>query len=354
MPQASADRCKIPPGFWRALESVRIRPNDLLHRARLPPNLPLDRDGVLTTAQYFDLMAALGELSDLPAVGLRLAEHADTSAHPPSTVAAFYARDLRDGLARLARFKRLCTPQRLVIAEELGRCIVTVDWLHALGPEPPASVDITFATLVELARRGTGRRIVPSVVELARPRSPHAYYEGYYGAPVRFDCARNALVLDAADLDQVFPGHNAAMIEMMTPALASELRKLDRPLTVSEQVVAALKASLPSGRPEIGDVARLLGFSERTLQRRITEEGGSFKELLLEARQETCRRLLSDIAIQMDEVAYMLGYQDTRSFYRAFRDWEGVTPSTWRRRHMAGPAQASEPEVPSVDGDRAA
>lgn len=349
MAHAPADRCKIPPGFWRAVEHIGIRPADLLHRARLPLNLPLAGDGILTTAQYFALLAALGELSDLPAVGLHLVEHADTAAHPPSTVAAFYARDLRDGLARLARFKRLCTAERLVVTEAQGRCVVTVDWLHAAGPEPAVSVDLTFATLVELARRGIGRRVVPWSVELRRPPAPGGAHARYFGAPVRFNAARDALIFDAADLDCPFPGHNAAMIELVTPALTSELQKLDRPVTISEQVITALKASLPSGRPDIGDVARRLGFSERTLQRRITDEGTSFKDLLVEARQETCRHLLADIAVQIDEIAYMLGYQDTRSFYRAFKDWEGVTPATWRDRHRAAQADGGDGAEPATE-----
>nr|WP_315381247.1 AraC family transcriptional regulator [uncultured Sphingomonas sp.] len=335
MVKAPADRCKIPPGFWRAVEAAGVRPLDLLHRAQLPLNLPLASEGILTTAQYFALMAALGQLSEMPAVGLHLVEFADTAAHPPSTVAAFYARDLRDGLERLARFKRLCTAERLVVTQEQDRCVVTIDWLHAAGPEPEVSVDLTFATLMELARRGIGRRVMPRAVELSRPMASHREYERYFGVPVRFDRPRNALTFDIADMDTPFPGHNAAMIELLTPALTSELQNLDRPVTISEQVVTALKARLPSGRPDISDIARQLGMSERTLQRRITDEGTSFKELLVEARQATCRHLLADIAVQIDEVAYLLGYQDTRSFYRAFKDWEGVTPATWRHRHRA-------------------
>ena len=71
-------------------------------------------------------------------------------------------------------------------------------------------------------------------------------------------------------------------------------------------------------------------MSERTLQRRITDEGATFRALLVEARQELGRRLLSDAAIGIDEVAYLLGYQDTSSFYRSFREWEGMTPNHWR------------------------
>ncbi|MBL9056932.1 MAG: helix-turn-helix transcriptional regulator, partial [Rhodobacteraceae bacterium] len=79
--------------------------------------------------------------------------------------------------------------------------------------------------------------------------------------------------------------------------------------------------------------ARELGLSERTLQRRITEQGASYRGLLDEARQELGRHLLADGQNGIDEIAFLLGFQDTSSFYRAFRSWEGVTPSQWRSRH---------------------
>jgi AraC-like DNA-binding protein len=72
------------------------------------------------------------------------------------------------------------------------------------------------------------------------------------------------------------------------------------------------------------------------LQRRIAEEGTTFRDLLVAARQELCQELLSDSSMNIDEVACLLGYQDTSSFYRAFKDWEGITPSQWIALNGAG------------------
>ena len=74
-------------------------------------------------------------------------------------------------------------------------------------------------------------------------------------------------------------------------------------------------------------VARDLGISERTRQRRVTDDGSTIRTLLAEARQELGRLLLADPAMEIDEIACLLGYQDTSSFYRGVRQWEGVTPS---------------------------
>ncbi|MNI96216.1 HTH-type transcriptional regulator VirS [compost metagenome] len=75
-------------------------------------------------------------------------------------------------------------------------------------------------------------------------------------------------------------------------------------------------------------------MSDRTLQRRLTEENTSFKHLLTQARHEQAREYLADPSLDIKEVAFLIGYEDQNSFYRAFRLWEGATPSDWRTEHL--------------------
>ncbi len=138
-------------------------------------------------------------------------------------------------------------------------------------------------------------------------------------------------MLNAPDLDLPFPGHNPELIQMLTPALADAVREIEAQVTIGEQVKGTLKRTMASGRHDVAAVARDLGLSQRTLQRRIAAEGQTFRALLTEARQELGRQLLSDLTIDVEEVAYLLGYQDANSFYRAFREWENMTPGHWRR-----------------------
>ncbi|CAN7355873.1 AraC family transcriptional regulator ligand-binding domain-containing protein [Agrobacterium tumefaciens] len=332
---AQADKCKIPQAFWRAAERFGILPAALLRQARLPAALHLGDQTFVTTSQYFALMQALTDLSGDPALGIRMVQTVDTAVHPPSSLAAFYARDYRDGLTRLARFKRLCTPEQLRLVEADGDCAVHVDWPFAPGVEPAISIDITFATLVELGRRATGQDIKPRRLELTRSGPVTATHAEYFGCPIRTGAARDVLVLDAFDLDRPFPGHNPEMLDMLTPALSAALGEIEAHTSVAEQVKIVLKRSLASGQPSLSDVARQLGMSDRTLQRRITEEGSTFRELLSDARRDLGRYLLADPTTDIEEVACLLGYQDTTSFYRAFREWEGMPPNRWREINRA-------------------
>jgi AraC-like DNA-binding protein len=98
-------------------------------------------------------------------------------------------------------------------------------------------------------------------------------------------------------------------------------------------VKGVLKPLLAKGRPGIDDVAREIGTSARTLQRRLLEEGATFQQLVQEARRELARHYLRHSSLELNETAYLLGYEDAHSFFRAFQDWESTSPGEWRARH---------------------
>ncbi len=327
---ASVDRCKLSQAVWRTLDSLGLRATAILRQAKLPTTLHLHEQVLVTTAQFFAIWRAIEELTDEPGFGIRLVETTSTMGHKPTFLVACLAADYRDGLSRTARFKRLCSPDQLHFEERDGHFSITSEWPTATEPVPSLLVDTTFAFLLELGRRGPGHHLTPVRVDIAHAAPRTEVHRTYFGCPVRYGAPSNALVLRSADLDRPFPGHNPDLLKLLTPALTKALDEIEAQSSVGEQVKIVLKRALASGRPEIGDVARELGTSERTLQRRITQEGTTFRALLNEARKELVRQLLADASMEVEEMAYLLGYQDTNSFYRAFKEWEGMTPGRWR------------------------
>ena len=91
-----------------------------------------------------------------------------------------------------------------------------------------------------------------------------------------------------------------------------------------------LRRLLSGSRPDLRMIGKELGISERTLQRRITEEGTTFRQLLNEIRHELVRQYLDNASVEITEAAFLIGYEDPNSFYRAFGSWEGKTPAEWR------------------------
>lgn len=90
-------------------------------------------------------------------------------------------------------------------------------------------------------------------------------------------------------------------------------------------------AGLEDGTSSIGDVAKRLATSSRTLQRRLAEIGTSHADLLDETRTELARRYLGERSLSIPEVAFLLGYADVPTFHRAFKRWTQRTPGEHRR-----------------------
>lgn len=330
-----ADKIKLPDAFWEGIKRVGLARADIVREARI--SLAVIRDQApLSTAQFFAVWQVLVELSHDPAIGLRIATGLEGAVMPPSFMAAYHARDFRDALQRVARFKRLCAPEDVCIYEHGERCEIIVTWIHAESlAAPPALVDATLASLMELGRRGTGAPLTALSVELMRPENARADYEQYFGCHVCFGAERDCLVLRRADLDKLFVSYNAELLKILIPVLDRRLEQQSHSATLTEQIRCVLRHRLTAGRPDVRSVAGELAMSERSLQRKLTNEGLTFQTLLSETRHQLALEYLADPALAVIEVAYMLGYEDQNSFFRAFRQWEALTPTAWRSRHMA-------------------
>jgi AraC-like DNA-binding protein len=123
---------------------------------------------------------------------------------------------------------------------------------------------------------------------------------------------------------------NAELLAMLAPQLDEELKQNKRQETFRECVHSAIQKKLTGRRPRIQDVARELRVSSRSLQRHLQDSGSSFQRVLEEARRQLARHYLINSMLELNEAAYLLGYEDVNSFVRAFRAWEGVPPAHWR------------------------
>jgi AraC-like DNA-binding protein len=250
-------------------------------------------------------------------------------------LAPFHARDWRDALQRLARYKQMCSPhERLHVREEGVDCSVHVEWLTPVS-ERETLTDMVFGALMVLGRRGTGQALRARRVEFDHAKADTRVYEEYFGCPVRTDAGADRLVLDTADLDRPFLSYNAELLDLLSPALERALADQQARVPIAQQVKRLLKRRLATNRPDMATIAKQLALSERTLQRRLADEGTRFQDLLTEARRELAHDYLVNKQLDMGDVAYLLGFDDQNSFFRAFRQWEGETPARWRASRLA-------------------
>jgi AraC-like DNA-binding protein len=323
-------RFRVSSILPRKLDELGLSPVVVLRQAELPLGLFDQEKILLTTEEMFALYQGISAVSKDPAIGLKLGTEERVERYDPVAIAALYTRSFRDALQRLARYKQLTCPEEIRLVERGGEFLVQFIWLLADQPEPTLLVDACFAWIVGIGRRGTGLPVNPKRIEFQRPEKHRKMHEAHFRCPVNFAARQNVLVFSKADIDRPFLTHNADLLAMVAPQLEAELTRQLAQKTISEQVKGIVKKLLAGRRPALQDVARELHLSTRTLQRRLTDEGVTFQHLMEGARRELAQHYLLHSSLELSETAYLLGYEDANSFFRAFHHWEGTSPAEWR------------------------
>jgi AraC-like DNA-binding protein len=107
---------------------------------------------------------------------------------------------------------------------------------------------------------------------------------------------------------------------------------------IEAQVERLVTSHLVRGVPPIEDIAPQLALSSRTLQRRLSERGTTFAEVVERARRRLAERYLEDERLSLAEIGFLVGFSDPSNFHRAFRRWTGETPTTFRARNRSRPS----------------
>lgn len=330
---------RVPGRLARKLEELEVPVAGVLRRAGLPQDLFQQTRVLVSTDELFAFWNAVGEVSKDPAIGLKLGSETKTEGFHPSGLAALSTENFGAAIQHLARYKQLTCPEEMLSEMEADEWILRFRWLLAVDVEPQPLIEYCFAWVQTIGRHGSGTRISPLRIELLQPRSHVKAIERYFSCPVVIGASRNAIVFRAKDAQCPFITRNAELLDMLAPQFEQELKQRNEDDTFVERVRGAIQQRLTGHRPGMEDVARDLHMSSRTLQRRLQESGSTYQHVLDDARRQMARYYLGNSVLELNEAAYLLGYEDASSFVRAFRTWEGVPPGVWRETHRAAVTQ---------------
>ena len=326
---------RVSGSTFSKLEELGVPASAVLRRAGLPQGYIDQPRVLLKTQELFALWRAIGEVSTNPAIGLLLGTESKTERFHPMGLAALSTENLGAAVQQMARYKQLTCPEEILQQKDDERWGIQFRWLLADEVEPPVLIECCFAWVLSIARLGTGTRLSPLRVEFVQPRAHVRTIERHFGCPVVCGAPRNAIVFRAADAQRPFVTRNAELLAMLAPQFEEELKEENGDENFVERVRLAIQQKLTGRRPTIEDIADALHISSRTLQRRLQDAGSSFQRVLEEARRQLARRYLNNSVLELNEAAYLLGYEDGNSFVRAFRTWEGIPPARWREQQRA-------------------
>ena len=308
----------------------------VLRRAGLTQDFFKPARILVSTEQLFALWFAIGVVSDDPLIGIKLGTVTRTEHFHPMAIAALSTGNLVAAVKHLARYKKLTAPEEILNELDESEFSVSFRWLLAVDAEPYALSDYCLAWTLSLARVGIGnQKLTPVRIECLQPRPNLRPFERHFGCELMGGASRNAIIFRAADATATFVTRNTELLDLLAPQFEEQLKQFKTEDTFVELVRSAIQDRLTGHRPSINVIAQTLHMSSRTVQRRLQEAGYSFQRVLDEARHQMSRYYLSNSALELNEAAYLLGFEDPNSFGRAFRTWEGVPPSDWRESHRA-------------------
>ncbi|MEM6490576.1 MAG: helix-turn-helix domain-containing protein, partial [Pseudomonadota bacterium] len=161
--------------------------------------------------------------------------------------------------------------------------------------------------------------------------SRRAAHEAFFRCPIRYGADGDALAIPTDVADKPNRLGDQGVSAFLDAHLDDELNQLATDDDWDGRIRAQIAEALSDGPPSIAEVARRLGVSTRTLQRRLSENGVAFQILRDGARRDLAETLLRKTQYGLSEVAFLTGFSEQSSFNRAFKRWNGQTPAAFRQ-----------------------
>lgn len=197
----------------------------------------------------------------------------------------------------------------------------------------PHQIEAVLAAVITLGSWVKGAPICPRRVQFSESRiGPLAGYRDAFGCAAEFEQAFSGMLLDNAVLDSPLPQADPEFAQVHVQYAAARLAALDHPALSIAQLREWIHQRMDRDVPRRATAAQALGMSERTLARRLREQGRTFESLIDDVRRELALQAIGDTRRTVADIAQSLGFAEARTFHRAFLRWTAMTPGDWRKR----------------------
>lgn len=296
--------------------------------------LPFQDSTDLPTEVYYQLLERILELIDIPSFGVRVGQKFSLSDYGVLGYACISSPNLRHLLQTFFRFQQIVgsdTTFREALRVEGDQAMIEIH--SSSAKEQIARFDVEEAVgqwSVAAEAFFHGKDAMYTRVNLSFGRPVYAgEMEALLNCPVYYKQARNEMVFPAELLDEPILMANELIAQMCEQQCNTILQSLTQQEGLVDQV-RKLIIKLPGQVPTPEEIAAQLNMSYRSLRRRLSEEGTSFKEIHNEVRMGMASEYMRQTDLTTQEITYLLGYSESSNFHRAFKAWFGKTPGEYR------------------------
>ena len=315
---------------WRQVEDSGIDPEALFLSHGVDKATIFDSGARVAHILVERIVADANAQTGDPFFGMREAEYFRPAHIGPLGFAWLASANLREALERLQRCSRVIN-DNLNIALTDSAEIITVTLEDGAASLDAYQRDTgSLAVLVRMCRFLCGDNWNPARVTVAHPEpSDTSYFFSYFRCPVDFAAQSNCIHVNSLQAAEPITGADEYLAQLNDHIVVRYLAHRFQQDIVNRTRVAILD-SLSDGKATENVVAGLLHLSPRQLNRKLKEENTSFRNLLLECRRELAEQYINDSTLSLTEISYMLGFSEASSFSRAYRRWNGISPTQAR------------------------
>lgn len=306
---------------------------------RASPVQVQDKDGRLSEAECASLFDRAAHLLADDNLGLHVGETIRPGHYGVLGYVAMNCSTLGEALSRLNRYQALVLDiGPMQVQAQAG--VVCLSWRPDAERPFRQLAEFNLAGLVTFARWISGRADAPAAIEFNYPAPADlAEHRRVFACELLFDQPRYAIAFPDSWLRRSLIQPDPAMRALMLRLAEKQMLALSRGDDALARARALVARHLSEGEMTLEQLAAMLDLGARTLQRRLKDEGMGFTQLVDGVRQELAERYLVDPNLDLNDLAFLLGFSEQSAFQRAFKRWRGMSPGAYRKQLQQGGAQ---------------
>ena len=325
--------------YIKAAQACDIDYLPLLEEVGIDPSVLADNNNHISIEAMEAFLLRLIEQSGDPCFGLHASQFIEAASYSVLGYISMNCSTLRHIQSKIPIFEKLVGDMGVTSVEiddgfalQRWRC----QFSHPLAVRH--EVEHVLASWVIYARNFLNFDAHDEVwFEHSAPQDPELlnHYTEIFGSKVHFDQSTNCIRISEDKLDMPLPQANEKLLEMLLEHATSLMYEINQNQRMTDQVKSLLRLMLKQQPPSSEVIAEKLGVSSRTLQRKLVEEGTHYKDVLNDLRLELALYFLKNTDLSLENIAYELGYRESCSFYRSFKQWTGRTAGSYRQEQSS-------------------
>jgi AraC-like DNA-binding protein len=322
-----------------AVERTGASRDEFLGSLNIDPARLAGVDGRFELEEFARLQVRALDVTRDEAFGLHVAERAPVTAFDLMSHLTAHAGTMREAFGLVLQFQRLLMDDcHISLKEAAGSATIQYSFARSLERADRMHAEFVVAALQRFARAFGGPNLTRRVATFEHPRPAHyREYGRVFGETVRFEQPATSFGFDRGVLDRVQLHQHPELFALLRSQAQRALERVSSGVRPVDQIKQYLLLHPPARIPGLSTAARDLGLSTRSLRRLLKTEETSYRSLVRTILKTYADQMLRDPKRSIQETASALGFANVRAFYRAFKQWTGMTPGDYRGRRGSGP-----------------